>query len=52
MAVFKCLTTGNTVEFHAEHDVKAMQEHPGYEEVKEVKKESKPKKKFFKSDED
>jgi aspartyl aminopeptidase len=50
MAVFKCLISGNTVEFHAEHDVKAMQDHSGYEEVKE---ENKPKKKkIFKTDED
>lgn len=44
--------TGNTVEFVAEHDIKAMQEHSGYEEVEAVKKENKPKKNFFKSDED
>ena len=40
--------TGNTVEFDAEHDIKAMQEHSGYEEVEAVKKETK--KTFFKSD--
>lgn len=51
MATFKCNISGNTVDFHAEHDVKAMREHPGYTEVTEVvKKEVKSKKTFFKSD--
>ena len=51
MATFKCNISGNTVEFVADHDVKAMREHPGYTEVtvpvKEEKKEVKSKKSFF-----
>jgi hypothetical protein len=45
MATFKCLISGNTVEFTEAHDIKAMQKHPQYEEVVETPKEvKKPKK--------
>lgn len=44
--IFRCKVSGNTVEFTAEHDVKAMLKHPQYEVVEpkvvEVKEE-KPK---------
>lgn len=46
MALFKCLQTGNTVEFDLEHDVRTMRQHPDYVEiVEEVKQEEKPAKK-------
>ena len=46
MALFKCLQTGNTVEFNLEWDIVQMQSHPDYVEVKEeAKQEEKPAKK-------
>jgi predicted nucleotidyltransferase len=46
MATFKCRATGNTVDFDLEWDIKAMRQHPDYEEiVQEVKEEKKPVKK-------
>jgi hypothetical protein len=46
MATFKCLATGNTVDFDLEWDIAAMRSHPNYEEVfPEVKEEKKPVKK-------
>ena len=43
MAKFKCLVSGNFVEFHYDHDIEDMRKHPQYEEVIEepVKKEAK-----------
>ena len=35
MALFKCVQTGNTVEFDLEHDIRTMRQHPDYEEVLE-----------------
>jgi hypothetical protein len=35
MAKFKCNTTGQVYEFTMEHDIKDMQRHPEYTEVKE-----------------
>ena len=32
---FKCNHTGNVVEFNLDHDIKDMQRHPDYTEVKE-----------------
>lgn len=40
MAKFKCLVSGNTVEFHYDHDIIEMRKHPQYEEV--VEKAEKP----------
>ena len=41
---FKCKISGEVVEFEAEHDVLAMQTHPGYEVVEESTREvEKPK---------
>ena len=46
MALFKCMQTGNTVEFDLDHDIRTMRQHPEYEEVvEEVKQEEKPAKK-------
>ena len=46
MAIFKCVQTGNTVEFNLEHDIRTMRQHPEYTEViEEVKQEEKPVKK-------
>jgi hypothetical protein len=46
MATFKCVQTGNTVEFNLEHDIRTMRQHPEYTEVIEkVKQEEKPVKK-------
>ena len=46
MALFKCLQTGNTVEFDLEWDIAQMKSHPDYdeviEEVKPVVEEVKP----------
>lgn len=51
--IFKCKKTGNTVEFTADHDIKAMTKHPDYEVVTESKpKESKKKQSIFSSEED
>ena len=39
MAIFKCVQTGNTVEFNLEHDIRTMRQHPEYtESVEEIKK--------------
>jgi hypothetical protein len=35
MALFKCIQTGNTVEFDLDHDIQTMRQHPDYEEVLE-----------------
>lgn len=35
MAKFKCLVSGNVVEFQHEHDIVDMRKHPQYEEVVE-----------------
>lgn len=46
MALFKCLQTGNVVEFTLEWDIVQMKAHPDYAEiVEEVKQEEKPAKK-------
>lgn len=45
MALFKCLQTGNVVEFNLEWDIVQMKAHPDYVEVEEVKQEEKPAKK-------
>jgi hypothetical protein len=37
---FKCLLSGNIVEFTSPHDIKTTQDHPQYEEV--VETETKP----------
>ena len=42
MAKFKCLVSGNFVEFHYDHDIADMRKHPQYEEV--VEKPAEPKK--------
>lgn len=49
MAKFKCVHTGNIVEFTAQHDVDVMRKHAEYTEVledivEEVKPVSKPRK--------
>lgn len=51
MALFKCLQTGNTVEFNLEWDIVQMKSHPDYVEIKEEVKqeEEKPVKKTVKS---
>lgn len=36
MAVFKCLTSGQTVEFVNQHDIDSMKGHSGYERIDEV----------------
>lgn len=35
MAKFRCMVSKTIVEFTLEHDIKAMREHPQYEEVVE-----------------
>jgi hypothetical protein len=35
MAQFKCLLSGNFVNFNAEYDIEVMMKHPEYELVKE-----------------
>ena len=43
MATFKCMQTGNTVEFNLEHDIRTMRQHPEYKEViEEVKPKVEP----------
>ncbi len=43
MAIFKCVQTGNTVEFNLEHDIRTMRQHPEYNEViEEVKPKVEP----------
>ncbi len=37
---FKCLASGNVFEFSADHDIKTMRTHPGYQEVLETAPES------------
>lgn len=40
MALFKCKSTGNTVEFDLEWDIVQMRAHPDYDEVvEEIKQE-------------
>lgn len=39
MAKFKCLSSGNIIEFFNEVDIKSMEGHRGYIEVKEEEKE-------------
>ena len=36
MAKFKCIQSGNTVEFFQEHEILEMRKHGGYTEVPEV----------------
>lgn len=36
MAVFRCLQSGNTVEFTLPHDIESMKGHTGYERIDEV----------------
>ena len=36
MAKFKCIQSGNTVEFFQEHEIAEMRKHGGYTEVVEV----------------
>ena len=36
MAKFRCRLTGNVFEFTNDYDIKDMQEHPQYDEVKEI----------------
>lgn len=54
MALFKCLQTGNTVEFDQEQDVRTMRQHPDYVEITEEEKPAaKPaKKSVVKSEEE
>ena len=54
MATFKCLATGNTVDFDLEWDIVQMKAHPDYTEVKEEEKKPEPKAKktVAKSDEE
>jgi|DEB3_MinimDraft_2_1074329.scaffolds.fasta_scaffold08254_3 hypothetical protein len=45
MAVYRCLQSGNTVEFTLSHDIKSMEGHSGYvrideEEQKDVNKDN------------
>jgi len=35
MATFRCMQTGNTVDFDLDHDINTMRSHPDYEEVLE-----------------
>ena len=46
--IFKCLVSGNTVEFTEEVDIKSMLKHPQYEVVEEVVVKEVPKKKTTK----
>lgn len=39
MAIFKCMLSGNTVEFLLDHDIEQMREHPQYEELYEDEEE-------------
>ena len=46
---FKCIKTGNTVDFLTEHDIQSMRKHPEYTEVETtveepVKQRGRPKK--------
>lgn len=52
MALFKCLATGNTVEFDLEWDIVQMRAHPDYVEVKEEEKKPAPKTKKAVADEE
>jgi len=36
MAVYRCLQSGNTVEFTLPHDIESMIGHSGYERIDEV----------------
>jgi hypothetical protein len=40
---FKCIQSGNTVEFFQEHEILEMRKHTGYTEVVEVVVEEAPK---------
>jgi hypothetical protein len=42
MAKFKCIHTGNIVEFTAEHDSETMRKHAEYVEVVDTPQEVKP----------
>ena len=42
MALFKCKSTGNTVEFDLEWDVVQMRAHPDYDEVIVEEEKKKP----------
>jgi hypothetical protein len=42
MAKFKCVHTGNVVEFETEHDIVTMRKHEEYTEVVETSQEVKP----------
>ena len=41
MAKFKCIQSGNTVEFFQEHEIAEMRKHGGYTEVVETPKATK-----------
>jgi|TARA_R110000803_G_scaffold139163_3_gene205853 hypothetical protein len=47
MAWYKCVQTGNKVEFTEQIDIEAMKRHHGYELVEDGKKEVKAKKSIF-----
>jgi hypothetical protein len=50
---FKCIQSGNTVEFFQEHEIAEMRKHTGYTEVVEVVEAPKvTKKTVVKQDED
>jgi hypothetical protein len=40
MAIFKCLQSGQTVEFTQPHDVESMKGHAGYERIDELETSS------------
>ena len=39
MAIFRCLQSGNTIEFTQPHDIDSMKGHSGYVRVEEVEPE-------------
>ena len=43
MAKFKCIASGNIIEFKAEVDIETTRENPAYEEVDETVEEPKKK---------
>jgi hypothetical protein len=49
---FKCIQSGNTVEFFQDHEIAEMRKHTGYTEVVEVVEAPKATKKTVKQDED
>jgi len=52
MAWYKCIQSGNKVEFTSKLDIDSMKRHNGYELIEDVKKEEKKKKSIFTKKED